>query len=293
MARPTKPKGGTMKRTRHIKPGILDNEDLHELGPYAYILFTGLWMLADREGRLEDRPRRIWMESMALWPEVDAGAVDNLLEKLSKKEFIHRYEVRGQRYIAIPKWHFHQIPHPRESASIIPPPPDLKDVSVREFNNLNGDMPRPDQGTAKDCPSPSRTRTRTRTRVGGVKATGIGAVQNALFDPPPPPRKTETINKQPERETRSEGGPREAPPKARPPDVEVMRESLMLLAEAARLSLPPPDDEIIRRVLEAGNGHSASEIHELLCGLFKLGKFRGMRSWGLLPMLVAQWCRAA
>ena len=46
-------------RMRTIKPGIMSNEVLCDLGPYAYILFTDLWMLADREGRLEYRPKRI------------------------------------------------------------------------------------------------------------------------------------------------------------------------------------------------------------------------------------------
>ena len=46
-------------RTRDIKPGFYFNEDLAECSCWARLIFPGLWMLADREGRLEYRPKRI------------------------------------------------------------------------------------------------------------------------------------------------------------------------------------------------------------------------------------------
>ena len=48
-----------MARARNIKPGFFANENLAECDPLARLLFAGLWCLADREGRLEDRPKRI------------------------------------------------------------------------------------------------------------------------------------------------------------------------------------------------------------------------------------------
>lgn len=45
-------------RARNIKPGFFKNEDISECSPSARLLFIGLWMLADREGRLEYRPKR-------------------------------------------------------------------------------------------------------------------------------------------------------------------------------------------------------------------------------------------
>ena len=44
-----------MARARNIKPGFFKNEDLAECSPWARLCFAGLWTLADREGRLEDR----------------------------------------------------------------------------------------------------------------------------------------------------------------------------------------------------------------------------------------------
>ena len=48
-----------MARARNIKPGFFKNEFLAEMPCEVRLLFIGLWTLADREGRLEDRPKRI------------------------------------------------------------------------------------------------------------------------------------------------------------------------------------------------------------------------------------------
>ena len=48
-----------MARTRNIKPAFFDNDILGGLDPLTRLLFIGLWCIADREGRLEDRPLRI------------------------------------------------------------------------------------------------------------------------------------------------------------------------------------------------------------------------------------------
>ena len=44
-----------MARARLLKPGFFTNEDLCELPAFGRLLFAGLWTIADREGRLEDR----------------------------------------------------------------------------------------------------------------------------------------------------------------------------------------------------------------------------------------------
>ncbi|MBK7414652.1 MAG: hypothetical protein IPJ38_05595 [Dechloromonas sp.] len=68
-----------MARSRNIKPSIMENEDLAELAPIVRLLFIYLWMLADREGRLEDRPKRI--AGRALPYDRDAD-VDAMLDQL-------------------------------------------------------------------------------------------------------------------------------------------------------------------------------------------------------------------
>jgi len=48
-----------MSRSRNIKPGFFRNADLVELPVETRLLFIGLWGLADREGRMSDRPKQI------------------------------------------------------------------------------------------------------------------------------------------------------------------------------------------------------------------------------------------
>lgn len=107
-----------MARTRNIKPGFFKNEGLAELGFPSMILFAGLWTLADREGRLEDRPKRIKAEVFP-YHRVD---IDDLLSRLDQHHFIERYELSGNRYITIPTWKQHQHPNKKEGPSIIPAP---------------------------------------------------------------------------------------------------------------------------------------------------------------------------
>lgn len=107
-----------MARSRNIKPGFFKNEDLADLTTDVRLLFVGLWCLADREGRIEDRPRRIKAE---LFP-FDNFEVDPMLNQLQNKGFIVRYEASGENYLSIVNFVKHQDPHYKEKASEIPPP---------------------------------------------------------------------------------------------------------------------------------------------------------------------------
>ncbi|HDU8566898.1 TPA: hypothetical protein RG683_000447 [Morganella morganii] len=105
-----------MARARNIKPGFFTNDDLAECDPCARILFAGLWTIADREGRMEDKPRKI--KAMVLpYDDVDC---DKLLEQLHGKNFITRYSVDGNDFIQVNNWKKHQNPHVKEAASEIP-----------------------------------------------------------------------------------------------------------------------------------------------------------------------------
>lgn len=113
-----------MARARNIKPGFFKNEVLAEMPMEARMLFIGLWTLADREGRLEDRPKRIKME---LFP-YDSFDVDPMLSRLQADGFLTRYEVGGVRFIQIENFVKHQDPHYKEKASEIPPPEGVEDI---------------------------------------------------------------------------------------------------------------------------------------------------------------------
>ncbi len=123
-------------RTRLIKPGFFKNEDLLEISFEGRLLFIGLWTMADREGRLEDRPKKIKME---LFP-CDNIDIDKLIEELSEKKFVKRYEVLGQNIIQVTNFLKHQKPHARELPSLLP-----------SFEDKT--QPRPDPDTTQAGPS--------------------------------------------------------------------------------------------------------------------------------------------
>ena len=116
-----------MARSRNIKPGFFMNDELAQIHPLGRLLFIGLWTIADREGRLEDRPARIKAETLPY----DDCDVDKLLNDLARYGFIIRYEVDGVRYIQVANFTKHQNPHIKEKASEIPPPPQHYAGTVR------------------------------------------------------------------------------------------------------------------------------------------------------------------
>lgn len=105
-------------RARNIKPGFFENEELHELSIPARLIFIGMWCMADREGRLQDRPKKIKLQ-LVPYDDVDIHAC---LDQLTDHGFIIRYSVNGEDYIQISTFTKHQSPHKHEKQSIIPPP---------------------------------------------------------------------------------------------------------------------------------------------------------------------------
>lgn len=82
----------------------------------ARLLFIGLWTLADRAGRLEDRPKQIKME---IFP-ADSVDCDALLNQLAATGMLARYEVDGKRCLQVVNFSKHQNPHRDEKASTMP-----------------------------------------------------------------------------------------------------------------------------------------------------------------------------
>jgi len=118
---------GVVMRSRNIKPGLFKNEILGTEDPMLTVLFVGLWCLADRRGRLEDRPLRIKAE---VFPYRDGLDINGYLTVLSRLEFIQRYEVEGRAYIQIVNFEKHQKPHHTEKESNIPPLPNNGETTV-------------------------------------------------------------------------------------------------------------------------------------------------------------------
>jgi hypothetical protein len=103
-------------RARFIRPGFFINERLGKLHPLTRILFAGLWCLADRDGKLEDRPA--WIKVQVL--PYDQHDINGELTVLEKEGFIRRYGVGNNRYISVLRFSQNQSPHHTEKESEIP-----------------------------------------------------------------------------------------------------------------------------------------------------------------------------
>jgi len=114
-----------MARTRNIKPAFFDNDVLGDLEPLTRLLFIGLWCIADREGRLEDRPRKI-KKALLGYDDVTVEEASGMLQQLADSGFIIRYQANEEDYIQIVNFSKHQNPHMKEKASEIPPPPGFE-----------------------------------------------------------------------------------------------------------------------------------------------------------------------
>lgn len=156
------------QRSRTIQPGTFSNEKLAELEPLIRILFIGLWTIADREGRLEDRPTRIKVFTLP-YDDID---IDDALQQLHDSKFLLRYEVDGQRYIEIPNFKKYQSVHPHESQSVIPAPqPDVPPCN---------DMSR-DANTDDTCDSSRSKEVEVEVEVGEKEGGPRG--EKERFDP--------------------------------------------------------------------------------------------------------------
>lgn len=120
-----------MARARNIKPSFFLNEDIVELPCEARLLFIGLWTLADREGRLENRPKKI---KMSLFPADDIN-VSEQLSNISKYGFIELYNADDTDVIQITNFVKHQTPHGLEKDSELPDQNGTYTVHFRSSKN--------------------------------------------------------------------------------------------------------------------------------------------------------------
>lgn len=125
-----------MARARNIKPGLFRNEILGVADPLYTLLFEGLWLLADREGRLEDRPLRIKGD---VFPYRDGIDVNAMLGWLEGSGFIRRYRVSGLALIHILKFTKHQNPHKNEPPSEFPSEPEEIGRTTEEIGSAPAD----------------------------------------------------------------------------------------------------------------------------------------------------------
>ena len=192
--------GRLNRRRRTLDPSICTDEDLALLGPWEQILFERLPMIADRLGRLEDRPMAI---RAAIFPYSDSLNVDELLEALagpreySEGGFIIRYEAAGRKYIQIRNFKKYQKPHLREIKSEIPDPPE-PEAEPKHGQGTTQAAPRHNPGTTQAAPrrpdpdpdpdpDPRKSDPPLRSGSEGSKPPGPPEAPELELAPPEPP----------------------------------------------------------------------------------------------------------
>jgi hypothetical protein len=163
-----------MARTRSIKPGFFDNETLGDLPPLTRLLFIGLWCIADREGRLEDKPRRI-KKILLGYDDIDAEGTDSMLQSLHDSGFICRYSMGEERYIEVVNFTKHQNPHVKEKASVIPPPQDLYTTNETVYGGAN-------QQNTRQAPDKHQTSTIQATPITFNRLPSTGSLSPTTPD---------------------------------------------------------------------------------------------------------------
>lgn len=106
-----------MARIRTIKPEFFTSEDIVSMTPLARIFYVSLWCEADREGRMEWKPKTFKMRYLP----GDNCEVVELAQELIDRGLIVLYVADGKQYAEIPTFAKHQVINNRESESVLPP----------------------------------------------------------------------------------------------------------------------------------------------------------------------------
>ena len=122
-----------MARSRNIKPSFFQNEELGELSPITRLAFIGMWTIANYQGCIEYRPKRLKIQILPY----DDCDIEKIVNALDKSRLIRLYSVQGNQYIKIINFEKHQNPHKNErEAGTDIPDFDEKYLKNNEIQNI-------------------------------------------------------------------------------------------------------------------------------------------------------------
>ena len=122
-----------MARIRTVKPDLFRHEDLHDLeletGLPVRLAFIGLFCVCDKAGRFRWRPKQLKLDILP-YDDLD---FERVIDALSSRNFLVKYEVEGEFYGCIPTFTRHQHINNRESESMLP---DMSDGAVIDVGTM-------------------------------------------------------------------------------------------------------------------------------------------------------------
>lgn len=157
-----------MARIRQIKPEFFLDEDLaYSCCIKARLCFIGMWTIADREGRLEDRPARMKAQIFPYDDDIAPSDISGFIDKLEQGGFLSRYSVDGKRLIWIRSFTRHQHFHKDEQGSKLPEP--TEDIKIHRASTVQAPQ------LHRSC-TPTSTSTSTSTSTCDLRHTASGEI---------------------------------------------------------------------------------------------------------------------
>ena len=99
-----------MARARNIKPAFFSNDTLADIEPLGRLFFIGLWTIADYQGNIEWRDRRLKAQILPY----DECDIKSIAINLDKSGFIRFYSDGDNIFLNITNFLVHQNPHKNE-----------------------------------------------------------------------------------------------------------------------------------------------------------------------------------
>ena len=147
-------------RIRTIKPEFYLHEGLYELERETNLpirlSFTGLWCVADREGRFKWEPRKIGIQILPY----DGIDFSRVLDALTTRGFVRKYACDSVEYGWIPSFLKHQVINNREKASDFPDPLETNDFDASGTREARVDHAGKAEGKGREGKGTERERVR-------------------------------------------------------------------------------------------------------------------------------------
>jgi hypothetical protein len=158
-------------RSRGVRPEFWKHEGLADVPREVRLFYIGLWGIADCEGKLEDRTRRIKAELFPYDDDISSETVGLWLALLHEKGFVIRYAACGGTYVIIPafrKWQWAVMSTEERKKKSLFPNPSEYDARLNQM----------DFGSTSD---------RLQMSDGGERETGDGRLGTGDGGAAPPP----------------------------------------------------------------------------------------------------------
>ena len=270
---------------RIIREGINTSARINSLSVGAENFYRRLMTVVDDYGRYYGAPETLRVAVCPTMPErFRIDDVKSWLAELTAgmRPLVREYKIDGASYIE-----FDAFGQRIQAKSKFPDPPNI--TAKPSGAPQTGENGIPPCSTVENGGPPKTTVEHGKKSVLVGDEVGDGV---AFGDRARGARQARVASEMPETPSPSPSKTRKKPPGRTETDGSMADAVGVMLRDLATvLHFPDPDEEIIRRTIEATTGASAEDVFGCIRGLYQQGKFSSMRSWAYLPVVIAPWFR--